>query len=160
MDGVATHDQTTTIHIVEHVPYHPTREDDPYYHLFNEARNRMKKLGLLKCWVCGCESNIELHHTEVEFSMAKGVDIGKFAELHPDLVISDDASFSQFVEATSHLVAFHLMTSHLVTSTSSTSRSSSSVVTRRPITADTFHPSSVNVSLREPSTESLWDSVE
>ena len=60
MDGVATHDQTTTIHIVEHVPYHPTREDDPYYHLFNEARNRMKKLGLLKCWVCGCESNIEV----------------------------------------------------------------------------------------------------
>ena len=46
---------------------------------------------------------IELHHTEVEFSMSAGVDITKFATLHPDLHIENDDDFARFVESEHNL---------------------------------------------------------
>jgi hypothetical protein len=104
--GIPAHIQRTTIRIEEMVPYHPTRTDDPYYHIFNQQRNRMKKLGLLICAVCGAkdgEKEIEVHHTEVEFSMSEGIDVAKFAALHPDLNITDDATFQAFVEGEHNL---------------------------------------------------------
>jgi hypothetical protein len=101
--GVAAHIQHTTIHIEQYVPYHPQRTDDPYYHLFNQARDRLNRMGLLKCQVCGTDQQIELHHNEIEFSMAAGVDIAKFEALHPDLNIKDDATFQQFVESDHNL---------------------------------------------------------
>jgi hypothetical protein len=102
---IAAHTQTLTLHIQENVPYHPTRASDPYYHLFNEARARMKRQGLLICWICGTTEHIEVHHTEVEFSMSRGVDITLFAELHPDMGIVDDATFEAYVEGPHNLTA-------------------------------------------------------
>jgi hypothetical protein len=101
--GVAAHIQRTTIRLEEYVPYHPTRESDPYYKFFNAARNRMEKLGLLKCRVCGTADNIEVHHSECEFSMAEGVDVSKFSALHPDLNIKSDNDFQLFVEGEHNL---------------------------------------------------------
>ena len=101
--GVPAHIQHTTLRLEEYVPYHPTREDDPYYHLFNQVRNRLKRQGLLKCGVCGTMENIELHHNEVEFSMAAGVDVSKFADLHPDIHIENDDDFARFVESEHNL---------------------------------------------------------
>lgn len=103
---VAAHDQVETLHIVAHVPAHPPREDDPHYHLFEEARARMKKLGLLKCVVDDdyCGGGIELHHMHVEFSQQADADrekVNKALGLH----IEDDEAFAQWIESPGNLEA-------------------------------------------------------
>lgn len=99
----AAHVQTVTLHIQENIPSHPTRDTDPYYHFFNEARARMKRQGLLKCWMCGTTERIELHHNIVEFSLATGVDIAKFAQLYPEFGVIDDDTFERFIEGEGNL---------------------------------------------------------
>jgi len=108
-EATTAHFQTRTVHIRQYVPYHPTRVDDPYYRLFDQARARMKRLGLLKCAVAGCtapESEIEAHHTLCEFSMSNGVDIAKFEALHPDLHVESDDDFQRFVEGQGNLTPY------------------------------------------------------
>ncbi len=105
--STAEHYQTRTYHIKQWVPHHPTREDDPYYAIFNQYKARCKRLHLLKCAVCGevdtPEKPTELHHTLCEFSMSTGVDVAKFAALHPDLHVESDADFQKFVEGPDNL---------------------------------------------------------
>lgn len=105
--GTAAHYQTRTVHIRQYVPHHPTRTDDPYYAIFDSYKRRVKKLGLLKCAVCGEVDTpakpTELHHTKCEFSMSLGVDVSKFEALHPDLHIASDDDFQKFVEGEGNL---------------------------------------------------------
>lgn len=45
----AAHNQMQTLHILSHVPEHEPREQDPHYHLFEQAKARIKRQGLWKC---------------------------------------------------------------------------------------------------------------
>ena len=100
------HEQRTTLHIVECVPSHEPRETDPHYHVFNETRARLKKLGLLKCWIGNedCAGQIELHHDKVEFSLANGVDISKFHEAFPEFTGKTDLEFFEWIEGEAGLL--------------------------------------------------------
>ncbi len=102
----AAHDQMLTLHISQHVEAHEPREHDPHYHLFEQAKARMKRQGL---WVCAigdelCEGQVELHHSWVEFSEINSTDPAKVQRalgLHFD----DDESFQTWVESPGNLEA-------------------------------------------------------
>ncbi len=100
----AAHDQRSTLHILQHVPEHAPREDDPHYHLFEQAKARIKRQGL---WVCAinddlCGGQMELHHSHVEFSEINAVDPEKI-ERALGLHFESDEDFQQWVESPSNL---------------------------------------------------------
>lgn len=101
----AAHDQTVTLHIVEHYPAHEPRENDPHYAAFHRARERMKRAGLLRCVIAGCTfpGPIELHHSHVEFALQNGVDIGKLDEAYG--LHLDEASFADWINSPANLEA-------------------------------------------------------
>ena len=98
------HDQTTTIHLLEHIPAHEPRETDPHYALFNQAKARMKKLGLMKCALAGCTfpGPMELHHDKIEFSLQGGVDLAEFNRAY-GLHLADDEAFRSYIEGPGNL---------------------------------------------------------
>lgn len=100
----AAHDQPLTLHIVTHVPEHEPREDDPHYHLFEQAKARMKRQGLWKCVINDryCGGNVELHHSHLEFSQIHAVDPAKVAE-HLGLHFTDDDDFQRWCESPGNL---------------------------------------------------------
>jgi hypothetical protein len=105
-DGPVTaeHDQMMTIHVETHVPDHAPREDDPHYHLFEQAKARLKRQGLWKCMISDdlCDGEPELHHTFIEFSQINEVDPKKVQEalgLHFD----SDEAFQQWAESPGNL---------------------------------------------------------
>ena len=100
----AAHDQMMTIHVETHVPDHAPREDDPHYHLFEQAKARLKRQGLWKCIIADelCGGEPELHHTYIEFSQINEVDPKKVQEslgLHFD----NDEEFQQWAESPGNL---------------------------------------------------------
>ncbi|MBR7826486.1 hypothetical protein KDK95_09245 [Actinospica sp. MGRD01-02] len=100
----AAHDQMMTVHIETHVPDHAPREDDPHYHLFEQAKARLKRQGLWKCIIADelCGGEPELHHTYIEFSQINEVDPKKLQEalgLHFD----NDEEFQQWAESPGNL---------------------------------------------------------
>lgn len=98
------HDQKVTIHLMTHVPEHSPREEDPHYHLFNAAKRRMHKMGLLKCAIAGCVygGTIELHHSKIEFSLQGGVDLNKFNTYY-GLHLESDEEFREYIESEGNL---------------------------------------------------------
>ena len=101
---IEAHTLVETIRIAYHFPGHEPRENDPHYHLFNAARNRLERLGALKCWInnAHCEGQIELHH-QLEFAMANVVDVGIFAQCCPDLHVASDEDFLNYIEGEMNL---------------------------------------------------------
>ena len=100
----AAHDQMMTIHVETHVPDHAPREDDPHYHLFEQAKARLKRQGLWKCIIADelCGGEPELHHTYIEFSQINEVDPKKVQEslgLHFD----NDEEFQVWAESPGNL---------------------------------------------------------
>jgi hypothetical protein len=100
----AAHDQMMTVHIETHVPDHAPREDDPHYHLFEQAKARLKRQGLWKCIIADelCGGEPELHHTYIEFSQINEVDPKKVQEslgLHFD----SDEDFQKWAESPGNL---------------------------------------------------------
>ena len=100
----AAHDQMMTIHVETHVPDHSPREDDPHYHLFEQAKARLKRQGLWKCIIADdlCGGEPELHHTYIEFSQINEVDPKKLQEalgLHFD----SDEAFQTWAESPGNL---------------------------------------------------------
>ena len=100
----ADHEQMMTIHVETHVPDHAPREDDPHYHLFEQAKARLKRQGLWKCMINDdlCSGEPELHHTFIEFSQINDVDPKKVQEalgLHFD----SDEAFQQWAESPGNL---------------------------------------------------------
>lgn len=95
------HTQSTTLHIIECVPSHEAREHDPHYRIFNQTRDRLKKAGLLKCWIgnADCGGQIELHHSAVEFSLQNGVDLTRFEEAFPEFTGKTDEEFKEWIES-------------------------------------------------------------
>ena len=100
----AAHDQSETLHILTHIPAHERREGDPHYHLFEQAKARLKRQGLWKCVIGDelCDGEPELHHTYIEFSQINEVDPDKVARalgLHFD----DDEAFQVWAESPGNL---------------------------------------------------------
>jgi hypothetical protein len=97
------HDQRLTLHILCHIPAHEPRESDPHYKLFHQAKERLRKQGLLNCAIDGCTypGPMELHHEKIEYSLSGGVDITKFNKLYG--LHLDDAEFADFIEGPGNL---------------------------------------------------------
>lgn len=100
----AAHDQSETLHILMHVPDHAPREDDPHYHLFEQAKTRLKRQGLWKCVIGDdlCEGQLELHHTHVEHSQINAADPGKI-EAALGLHFENDEDFQRWAESPGNL---------------------------------------------------------
>lgn len=100
----AAHDQMLTLHVLTHVPEHAPREDDPHYHLFEQAKDRTKRQGLWKCAISDdlCGGQLELHHSHVEFSQANAADPAKVEKAF-GLHFADDETFQQWIESPGNL---------------------------------------------------------
>jgi hypothetical protein len=100
----AAHQQALTLHMLTHIPRHHPREEDPHYHLFEQAKARLKRQGLWKCIIDDdlCEGQPELHHTHVEFSQINQVD-PKAVEKHLGLHFETDEDFQEWVESPGNL---------------------------------------------------------
>lgn len=101
---IKAHDQMLTLHLKQHVEEHYPREDDPFYHLFEKAKARLKRQGLWKCIVDDelCGGQPELHHSFVEFSEINSIDpekVEKMLGLH----FESDEDFQAFIEGPSNL---------------------------------------------------------
>ncbi len=101
---VPAHDQKTTIHLWEHVQGHEPRASDPHYKLFEQAKARLTKLGLMVCAIPDCTfpGPMEIHHDKVEFSEQGGVDLAKFNQYY-GLHLADDEAFRVYVESEGNL---------------------------------------------------------
>jgi hypothetical protein len=100
----AAHDQAMTLHILSHIPDHQPREDDPHYHLFEQAKDRLKRQHLWRCMINDelCDGDPELHHTYIEFSQINEVDpekVQKALGLH----FENDEDFQQWAESPGNL---------------------------------------------------------
>ena len=100
----AAHDQRTTLHILAHIPEHEPRADDPHYHLFEQAKARIKRQGLWKCALNDdlCGGQLELHHVHVEFSQANAADPTKIEQAF-GLHFEDDEDFQEWIESPGNL---------------------------------------------------------
>jgi hypothetical protein len=100
----AAHDQAMTLHVLSHIPDHQPREDDPHYHLFEQAKSRLKRQGLWKCVINDelCEGDPELHHTYIEFSQINQVDPKKVQEAL-GLHFANDEEFQVWAESPGNL---------------------------------------------------------
>lgn len=101
---VAAHDQAETVHLLTHIPEHAPREDDPHYHLFEQAKARLKRQGLWKCVIDDdlCDGGPELHHTHVEFSQINAADAHKI-EVAFGLHFETDEDFQKWAESPGNL---------------------------------------------------------
>lgn len=94
------HDQTLTIHLIEHIPPHGPRGA-----AFDRAKKRMRELGLDKCVFPGCKTGapVEFHHDKVENAWQGGVDVQKFD--HEYGLHLTDAEFTDYVQSPGNLEA-------------------------------------------------------
>jgi hypothetical protein len=100
---VPAHEASETIHLDRFYPDHAPRAEDPNYHLFEQAKARLKRQGLWKCVVAteDCAGPISLHHSHFEFAYANAIDVDKVNELLG--LHLDDASFQEFIEGPGNL---------------------------------------------------------
>lgn len=100
----AAHDQPLTLHILTHVPDHAPRTDDPHYHLFEQAKARIKRQGMWKCAISDdlCGGQLELHHSHVEFSQINSTDVAK-VEAAFGLHFETDEEFQAWIEGPGNL---------------------------------------------------------
>ena len=92
------------LHLVVSVPEHEPRESDPHYHLFNQAKARLKKQGLWKCVINDdmCSGTPELHHSHIEFSQINNADLHK-VEAAFGLHFDTDEDFQKWIESPGNL---------------------------------------------------------
>jgi hypothetical protein len=102
----AAHTENLHLTLAVAVPSHEPRESDSHYHIFNETRRRLEKLGALKCWIgnADCQGAIELHHDKAEFSLIADIDPAKFGEAYGAHFASDE-DFLNYVEGEGNLLA-------------------------------------------------------
>lgn len=106
------HSAKETLTLLQVYPEHIERASDPHYHLFTAARNRLKKAGLLKCWIdnedCDTTHPIELHHNDIEFALSNLVDLDRFnhfhAAMHDMVHAASDDEFQAYVESEGNLL--------------------------------------------------------
>jgi hypothetical protein len=98
------HSDNLTLHLITNVPEHEPRESDPHYHLFNAAKNRIKKAGLWKCAINDdlCSGTPELHHSHIEFSQINSTDPKRIEEAF-GLHFTNDEEFQAWIESPGNL---------------------------------------------------------
>ena len=98
------HSEHLAIHLITNVPEHAPREEDPHYHLFNQAKARIKRQGLWKCIINDdlCSGTPELHHSHVEFSQINNTDPEKIEEAF-GLHFENDEEFQEWIEGPGNL---------------------------------------------------------
>jgi hypothetical protein len=101
---VPAHHQPVTLHVVASIPDHAPRPDDPFYHLFEQAKRRIKAAGMWRCVLddayCGGEP--ELHHTHVEQSQIEASDF-RLVNQALGLHIKDEDEFRAWCEQPGNL---------------------------------------------------------
>jgi hypothetical protein len=78
---ISQHIQEREIIDISIVPEHLSRQNSEEVREFEKAKNQMKKDGITKCFICGCENHIEYHHFLAEDCFANDVDLNKLWEL-------------------------------------------------------------------------------
>lgn len=103
-DLVPAHEQAMTLHVVASIPDHAPRENDPHYHLFEQAKARLKRQGLWKCILDDhyCAGVPELHHSHLEFSQINASDFHRVNEAL-GLHLADDEEFQAWAESPGNL---------------------------------------------------------
>jgi hypothetical protein len=98
------HKQKLNLHLAVSIPEHEPRESDPHYHLFNQAKARIKRQGLWKCVVNDdlCSGGPELHHSHIEFSQINTMDPKKVEEAF-GLHFENDEDFQVWIESPGNL---------------------------------------------------------
>lgn len=92
------------LHLAVSVPEHEPRESDPHYHLFNQAKARIKRQGLWQCVINDdlCSGGPELHHSHIEFSQVNNMDpikVEKAFGVH----FETDEDFQKWIESPGNL---------------------------------------------------------
>lgn len=97
------HEAEVKIRFIERWPAHEPRAKDPHYHLFAQAKARLKRQGLLKCNVLSDYhyGAIELHHDKVEYAHIGDIDLAKFNKAY-GLDLTDE-QFQEYVEQEGNL---------------------------------------------------------
>ena len=98
------HKQMMNLHLAVSVPEHEPRESDPHYHLFNQAKARIKRQGLWQCVINDdlCSGGPELHHSHIEFSQVNNMDpikVEKAFGVH----FETDEDFQKWIESPGNL---------------------------------------------------------
>lgn len=109
---VKAHTQAHASHYNVHFPEHGTREDDPYYALFESYRRRAKDdPELYQCWLgktrgdfsdCTSDRPLELHHRYVEWALQNEIDLDMVQRQHPQIITKDD--LSRWLESEENLI--------------------------------------------------------
>lgn len=71
MTDVAEHLQKRTLHEVVITPEHAQRTESEE---FRRNKERLRQDGHYRCYVCGTDQNIQIHHHAVEWSLAEVAD--------------------------------------------------------------------------------------
>jgi hypothetical protein len=100
------HDQVFVHKYVVHYPAHAPRKDDPHYKDFEAYRKRTKPTA--KCTIgehrsdfSGCQGELELHHTHIEFAVQNEIDLKWLEVDYPG--VSDPSDVGAWVESASNL---------------------------------------------------------
>ena len=98
------HKQMMNLHLAVSIPEHEPRESDPHYHLFNQAKAKIKKAGLWKCAINDdlCSGEPELHHSHIEFSQVNNMDPHK-VEAAFGVHFATDEEFQEWIESPGNL---------------------------------------------------------
>ena len=98
------HKQMMNLHLAVSVPEHEPRESDPHYHLFNQAKARIKRQGLWQCVINDdlCSGGPELHHSHVEFSQINNMDPHKIEQAF-GVHFNSDEDFQAWIESPGNL---------------------------------------------------------
>ena len=105
MSDVQAHNQKITHHYTMRFPEHSPRAGDPHYVDFNHYRKTHIATAKCKFWDSAdpdqCTTQLELHHSFIEFSLQNGVN---FAVLEKDFPgISDPNKVGAWVESDQNL---------------------------------------------------------
>ena len=98
------HKEQLNLHLAVSTPEHEPRESDPHYHLFNQAKTRIKKQGLWKCIINDdlCSGGPELHHSHIEFSQVNNMDQHKIEQAF-GVHFEKDEEFQAWIESPGNL---------------------------------------------------------
>jgi hypothetical protein len=93
------HGQAMTLHVLAHIPEHTPRLDDPFHHLFEQAKARIKRQQPWKCAINDDPSGggLEPLHSHVESLQANAVDRAKI-EQAIGLHCASDENFQKWIE--------------------------------------------------------------
>ena len=85
---------------IAYYPAHVPRSKDPHYAYFRISRKLLIASGK-GCWRCGGHTNLEAHHSIIEYALLNGIDINKAMQDFPS--IHDHESFLIWAEGPENL---------------------------------------------------------